>query len=43
MLMSALFRTGQVLKGRAGTYTITKQGQDTVWFAKYAAAEAKSI
>ncbi|KAH7391169.1 STE/STE20 protein kinase [Phaeosphaeria sp. MPI-PUGE-AT-0046c] len=29
--MSSLFRIGQVLKGRAGQYTITKQLQDTVW------------
>jgi hypothetical protein len=33
--MLPLFRLGQVLKGRAGTYTITKQIQDGVWFAKY--------
>jgi hypothetical protein len=32
--MSSLFRTGQVLKGRASKYTITKEIQDTVWFAK---------
>ncbi|KAF1844390.1 kinase-like protein [Cucurbitaria berberidis CBS 394.84] len=34
MLSSALFRTGQILKGRAGAYTITKQVQETVWFVK---------
>jgi hypothetical protein len=32
--MSSLFRIGQVLKGRASQYTITKEIQDTVWFAK---------
>ncbi|KAF2125973.1 putative serine/threonine protein kinase [Dothidotthia symphoricarpi CBS 119687] len=32
--MSSLFRIGQVLKGRIGKYTITKEIQDTVWFAK---------
>ncbi|KAI1669890.1 Serine/threonine protein kinase [Pyrenophora tritici-repentis] len=32
--MSSLFRIGQVLKGRASKYTITKEIQDTVWFAK---------
>jgi len=31
--MSSLLRIGQVLKGRVGVYTITKQVQDTVWFA----------
>jgi len=31
--MSPIFRTGQVLKGKVGTYTITKKIQDTVWFA----------
>ncbi|KAF1912983.1 putative serine/threonine protein kinase [Ampelomyces quisqualis] len=32
--MATLFRMGQILKGRAGKYTITKEIQDTVWFAK---------
>ncbi|KAF1914898.1 hypothetical protein BDU57DRAFT_579479 [Ampelomyces quisqualis] len=32
--MSSLFRKGQMLKGRVGSYTILKQVQDTVWFAK---------
>jgi len=32
--MSSLFRIGQVLKGRIGTYTITNELQETVWFAK---------
>ncbi|KAL6705599.1 hypothetical protein ACN47E_006546 [Coniothyrium glycines] len=32
--MSSLFRIGQTLKGRAGSYTILKQVQDTVWFAR---------
>ncbi|KAJ9233868.1 hypothetical protein DTO169E5_6853 [Paecilomyces variotii] len=32
--MSSLFRLGQTLRGRLGRYTITKQIQDTVWFAK---------
>ncbi|KAI1519890.1 hypothetical protein Ptr86124_000258 [Pyrenophora tritici-repentis] len=32
--MASLFRTGQVLRGRLGTYTITKQLRSTVWFAK---------
>ena len=32
--MSSLFRIGQILKGRVGTYTVTKQIQETVWFAK---------
>ncbi|KAH6862994.1 serine/threonine protein kinase [Alternaria alternata] len=32
--MRSLFRIGQVLKGRASQYTITKEIQDTVWFAK---------
>lgn len=32
--MLSLFRTGQILKGRAATYAITKQVQETVWFAK---------
>ncbi|KAK4232764.1 kinase-like domain-containing protein [Achaetomium macrosporum] len=31
--MSGLFRVGQVLRGSAGQYVITKQLQDTVWLA----------
>lgn len=33
-IMSAVFKLGQVLKGRLSTYTITKEVQKTVWFAK---------
>jgi hypothetical protein len=33
--MSSLFRLGQVLRGTVGKYTITKELQETVWFAKY--------
>ncbi|KAH6875667.1 STE/STE20 protein kinase [Alternaria rosae] len=33
-LMSFLLRAGQVLKGQIGSYTITKQVQSTLWFAK---------
>ncbi|KAH7402804.1 kinase-like domain-containing protein [Pyrenochaeta sp. MPI-SDFR-AT-0127] len=32
--MSSFFRIGQLLKGKFGTYTVTKQVQETVWFAK---------
>ncbi|KAH7323950.1 hypothetical protein BKA65DRAFT_555622 [Rhexocercosporidium sp. MPI-PUGE-AT-0058] len=31
--MSSLFRLRQVLRGRLGKYIITKEIQDTVWFA----------
>ncbi|KAL1882427.1 hypothetical protein Plec18167_002843 [Paecilomyces lecythidis] len=31
--MPPLFRLGQTLRGKLGEYTITKQIQDTVWFA----------
>ncbi|KAF2272540.1 STE/STE20 protein kinase [Westerdykella ornata] len=34
LISSSLFRLGQVLRGRLGRYTITKEIQDTVWFAK---------
>ncbi|PVH71412.1 serine/threonine protein kinase [Cadophora sp. DSE1049] len=37
--MSSLFRLGQVLRGRLGKYIITKEVQDTVWFAKNHAGE----
>lgn len=33
--MSPLYSLGQVLKGKFGDYIISKQIQDTVWFAKY--------
>lgn len=33
-LMSFLLRAGEVLKGRIGRYTITKQVSPTLWFAK---------
>jgi hypothetical protein len=33
--MASLFRLGQVLRGKSGRYIITKQIQETVWFAKY--------
>ena len=33
-LMSFLLRAGEVLKGRRGSYTITKQVSPTLWFAK---------
>ncbi|KAF1914442.1 kinase-like domain-containing protein [Ampelomyces quisqualis] len=32
--MGTLFRIGQTLKGRVASYTISKQVQDTVWFAR---------
>ncbi|XMA12056.1 hypothetical protein WAI453_004847 [Rhynchosporium graminicola] len=38
--MSSLFRLGQVLRGKLGKYTITKEIQDTVWFAKNQASES---
>ncbi|OBT63980.1 hypothetical protein VE03_05934 [Pseudogymnoascus sp. 23342-1-I1] len=39
----SLFRLGQVLQGRLGKYIITKQVQDTVWFAKNQAEESVVI
>ncbi|KAK1767970.1 kinase-like domain-containing protein [Phialemonium atrogriseum] len=32
--MPSILRLGQVLRGKLGTYTVSKQLQDTVWFAK---------
>ncbi|KAG4431421.1 hypothetical protein IFR05_013090 [Cadophora sp. M221] len=37
--MPSLFRLGQVLRGSFGKYAITKEIQDTVWFAKNQAEE----
>ncbi|KAF1964935.1 putative serine/threonine protein kinase [Bimuria novae-zelandiae CBS 107.79] len=34
IFVTSLFRIGQVLKGSLGKYTITKEIQSTVWFAK---------
>ena len=33
-MSSSLFRLGQLLRGKLGKYTIVKEIQDTVWFAK---------
>ncbi|MCJ1255284.1 hypothetical protein MMC24_003100 [Lignoscripta atroalba] len=33
-MSSSLFRLGQTLRGKLGKYIITKEIQDTVWFAK---------
>jgi len=33
--MASILRLGQVLRGKFGTYTISKQLQDTAWFAKF--------
>lgn len=33
--MSSFFKLGQVLKGKFGEYIVSKELQDTVWFAKY--------
>ncbi|KAL5329140.1 hypothetical protein ACEPPN_002650 [Leptodophora sp. 'Broadleaf-Isolate-01'] len=41
--MPSLFRLGQVLRGRLGKYIITKEIQDTVWFAKKQAGETVVI
>ncbi|KAK0114166.1 hypothetical protein ONS95_013667 [Cadophora gregata] len=43
IFMTSLFRIGQVLKGRLGRYIITKEIQDTVWFAKNQVEEAVVI
>lgn len=43
MPMPSLFRIGQVLTGRVGKYTISKEVQETVWFAKKAEPEAIAI
>jgi len=32
--MSSLFQIGQILKGKVGQYIITKEVQETVWFAR---------
>ncbi|RFU29464.1 hypothetical protein B7463_g6866, partial [Scytalidium lignicola] len=40
---SSLFELGQVLRGGLGKYTITKEIQDTVWFAKNQAGETVVI
>lgn len=34
-MSTSLFRLGQVLRGRLGKYIITKEIQDTVWFARW--------
>lgn len=34
VMSSSGFRLGQVLRGRLGKYIITKEIQDTVWFAR---------
>ncbi|KAF2706373.1 kinase-like protein [Pleomassaria siparia CBS 279.74] len=34
MLMSLLFRIGDILKGRVGTYTVAKKLQESVWLRK---------
>lgn len=34
--MSSIFKVGQVLTGRLARYIITKEIQETVWFAKWA-------
>jgi hypothetical protein len=33
--MASLFRLGQLLKGKAATYTITKQLHESIWLATY--------
>lgn len=33
--MASLFRLGQLLKGRMGTYTVTKQLHEPIWLAAY--------
>lgn len=38
--MASLFRLGQVLRGNAGQYVITKQLQDTVWLATFVTAKS---
>ncbi|MCJ1403023.1 hypothetical protein MMC11_006245 [Xylographa trunciseda] len=40
---SSLFRLGQILRGKLGKYIITKEIQDTVWFAKNQAEETVVI
>ena len=32
--MSSIFKLGQVVKGKLSKYIITKEIQETVWFAK---------
>jgi hypothetical protein len=33
-MTSVLLKVGEVLKSKTGTFTITKQLQETVWFAR---------
>lgn len=33
--MASLFRLGQLLKGKASTYIITKQLHESIWLATY--------
>lgn len=33
--MSPLFRLGQLLKGKMGVYTVTKQLHQSIWLALY--------
>ncbi|KAI9671501.1 MAG: hypothetical protein M1817_003552 [Caeruleum heppii] len=42
-MSSSLFRLGQVLRGRLSKYVITKEIQDTVWFARNTAEETVVI
>ncbi|KNG88181.1 putative serine/threonine protein kinase [Aspergillus nomiae NRRL 13137] len=41
--MSSLFRTGQILRGKLGKYTIAKRVRATVWLAKNQAKETVII
>ncbi|KAH9223391.1 kinase-like domain-containing protein [Leptodontidium sp. 2 PMI_412] len=41
--MSSFFKLGQVLKGKFGEYIVSKELQDTVWFAKNALSQEQVV